>query len=100
MGIEAWEGRAEFHKHFGREELTCIWNFESTRPLRLNIHPTATIHFAAIRSLDHHRLMIRFGSDIEVMSQPDVFDGPGTMVLTRTEEGHWEGRTASGEVQR
>jgi hypothetical protein len=90
MGLSAWEGRAEFRKHFGRDEVVTTWGYADYDPLLLNVHPTARIRFAAVRMLDPNRMQIRFGGDFNVMSSIDVFDSPETKVLTRTEDGRWE----------
>jgi len=90
MGVSAWNGRAEYRKHFGREQIVSVWNFADFEPIRLNVQPTPKVRLAAIRMLGPDRMLIRFGWDLETMFARDVFESPQTKVLVRTEAGRWE----------
>lgn len=84
--MELYEGRAVIHKHLEQEEATVIYNFESTNPLRLNIHVPGKCNFASIRFVDTDHMVIRFTKTIADAAADDVFDGPDVKAMVRVRD--------------
>jgi hypothetical protein len=84
--MDAYEGRATFHKHLDQDDTTVVWNFENTDNLRLNVHVSGKCSFAVIRMVDGDRMLVRFARTIEEASAEDVFEGPEVKALVRVRE--------------
>jgi hypothetical protein len=84
--IQVGEGRVTWTRHFGPGETVETWNYESWRPLRLNVTVAGTARVVPIRMLDRNHLLIRFAEDGDDVARPDVFDSPEMLLLTRTQE--------------
>jgi hypothetical protein len=84
-GLECYEGRMDFKRHFGEEKLRTSWNFGSFEPLILNvILPGKKVRFARVRVVDSDHLLVRFGDDLEALEREGAFRHGDVKPLTRT----------------
>jgi hypothetical protein len=84
--MEAYEGRAVFHKQLGQDEATVIYNYESFEPLRLNVIVPGKCSFASIGFVDADHMIIRFTKTIAEAAADDVFDAPDVKTMVRVRE--------------
>lgn len=84
VGLECYEGRIDFKRTFGEEEIRTSWNYGSFDPIVLNVLiPEKNIHMAAVKIIDDDHLLIRFLGKLPEMPGEDVFRHPDTRRLTR-----------------
>lgn len=84
-GVEALEGHAVFHDLLGPGDVHVTWNFESFRPLRLNVVFPKRVTVVPVKILDDDHILIRIvdTARVDIWTNANVFDAPDVIRLTR-----------------
>jgi hypothetical protein len=87
-GVEALDGHALFHDQRGLGDVKATWNYESTKPLRLNVLFPNRATVTPVKNLDHDHILICIvdTAKVEVWTNADVFEGADVIRLTRVPE--------------
>lgn len=87
-GTEALDGHAAFQDQRGVGDVNAIWNYESWKPLRLNVIFANRATVMPVMILDHDHILIRIvdTAKVEVWTNADVFEGPDVILLKRATE--------------